>query len=77
MAATSTYQITHGVHRGVNLEGWDDSIHVEDDTQLDLSDIEFPKPNTDFSVSICSIALNHLDPRLFRYANCTAALQCA
>jgi len=69
------HQIAHGTFQGVSLEEWDDSIHVKDDTELDISGIEFADAHTDVAVSHPGSS-NALESRIFRYATCQVVLQC-
>ena len=69
-------QVAHGMFRGVDLDDWDDSIHLKDDTKLDLPDIEIPDISSSNAVSHPKTS-NMLEARLFKYATCSAALQCA
>lgn len=69
------HQIAHGTFQGVSLEEWDDSIHVKDDTKLDISGLEFADAHTDVAVSHPG-STNALASRIFRYATCQVVLQC-
>lgn len=69
------HQIADGTFQGVSLEEWDDSIHVKDDTKLDISGIELADPHTNVAVSHPGSS-NALESRIFRYATCQVVLQC-
>lgn len=69
------HQVAHGVFQGVDLNDWDDSIHVKDDTKLDLSNLGLPDLDISKAVSR-SMSSNALEARLFKYATCSAMLQC-
>lgn len=69
------HQIADGIFQGVSLEKWDDSIHVKDDTKLDISGIELADPHTNVAVSHPGSS-NTLESRVFSYATCQVILQC-
>lgn len=75
--AYKMHQLAHGVYRGVDLEDWDDNIHIKDDTLLDLPDYGVPDTPSSSTVAPLSSPNPLLAARFFRSPACQAMLQCA
>lgn len=67
------HQVAHGVFRGVDVNHWDDSIHVKDDTELDSSANEQPKHHPSTSQPLAT-STKHLETRDDGY--CINMLRC-
>lgn len=69
------HQVARGVYRGIMPADWDDSTHVKDDTELDVSDKTRSRAPTSASRST-SKASNRLSKKSI-VNGCSAQLQCA